>query len=427
MKHRNRHGRPGDDNVHENVSASTTNSTGEVSPANSVNTGVVRTPSPVVSDDDSSPSPVDTEIVPPHVPAESDDTLPDVLAAAKTGDVSVLEQIFTKAQKEGYKLGDVIICCDALAPLRQTDEYDRTALYIAIMNDQTAFVNYWLEHFPERSQNYKELDFNIPDTWCCAASLNDTEALRKLLARNDAQQYINWINDGDFGLLNRVFSTGNFETALLLMQNGIRYSMKSLCSLDIYGTNTITFIQTLAFLHEQHFNFDFTTSIWRDGRYSTAAYWALYTSLNKPNVFRYYIEQLNVLSCMPNRDRTELRKDLTAHINDFYVDQASAAQELLNYFNQKCSEQPNAPIAQPDATAAGASTQPGAPNAQPGTMAAGEGSGSETTTEGTPPNQGHTTGSSDAQPSRPLTREEMREQRLAALARRRNNNTPNPQ
>ena len=98
-------------------------------------------------------------------------------------------------------------------------------------------------------------------------------------------------------------------------------------------------------------------------------------------------------------------------------------QELLTYFNQKCSEQPNAPIAQPDATAAGASTQPGAPNAQPGTMAAGEGSGSETTTEGTPPNQRHTTGSSDAQPSRPLTREEMRAQQLAALARRRNNNT----
>ena len=135
---------------------------------------------------------------------------------------------------------------------------------------------------------------------------------------------------------------------------------------------------------------------------------------------KFYIEDCNALSYMDTSDRERIIGAINMCRNDAIKD------ELLNYFNRKCSEQPNAPIAQPDATAAGASTQPGAPNAQPGTMAAGEGSGSETTTEGTPPNQGHTTGSSDAQPSRPLTREEMRAQQLAALARRRNN-TPNPQ
>ena len=132
---------------------------------------------------------------------------------------------------------------------------------------------------------------------------------------------------------------------------------------------------------------------------------------NYGTLINFYIEDCNALSYMDGSDRNRIQRML------------ANKQELLTYFNQKCSEQLNAPIAQPDATAAGASTQPGAPNAQPGTMAAGEGSGSETTTEGTPPNQGHTTGSSDAQPRRPLTREEMRAQQLAALARRRNNNT----
>lgn len=127
---------------------------------------------------------------------------------------------------------------------------------------------------------------------------------------------------------------------------------------------------------------------------------------------KFYIEDCNALSYMDTSDRERIIGAINMCRNDAIKD------ELLNYFNRKCSEQPNAPNAQPDATAAGASTQPGAPNAQPGTMAAGEGSGSETTTEGTPPNQGHTTGSSDAQPSRPLTREEMRALRLAALNRR---------
>lgn len=143
----------------------------------------------------------------------------------------------------------------------------------------------------------------------------------------------------------------------------------------------------------------------------------LAVAASKPVLFKFYIEDCNALSYMDANDRNMVRRVINV------IGNTDTKTMISTYFENKCREQPDAPIAQPDATAAGASTQLGAPNAQPGTMAAGEGSGSETTTEGTPPNQGHTTGSSDAQPSRPLTREEMRAQQLAALARRRNNNT----
>ena len=307
--------------------------------------------------------------------------------------------------------------------LRQRDTRGRTPFYIAVKyHPESQIIRNWLDGLDHKLHTVGEggigderFSHIIYDTLVTAVRNDDVQTLTNLVntvmpsytpdSERDPENKLEilnflaehgrrFVNDDDRGsFIDRIFADPNLS-----------------------GENRLEILRSL----KDH-GFDFKINGNRRPMSEACVQLWIATLKQRIVLVKFYIEDCNALSYMDTSDRDRIIGAINMCRNDAIKD------ELLNYFNRKCSEQPNAPIAQPDATAAGASTQPGAPNAQPGTMAAGEGSGSETTTEGTPPNQGHTTGSSDAQPSRPLTREEMREQRLAALARRRNNNTPNPQ
>ena len=108
----------------------------------------------------------------------------------------------------------------------------------------------------------------------------------------------------------------------------------------IFGDQSLTDENRLSILRslkENGYNFGIT-SVSSAHKKLTETF--LDTQHFRPILFEFYIEYCNALSYIDNGSRTDIRNKLTARTR------VPGYQGLLNYFNQKCAGQPDAPNAQ---------------------------------------------------------------------------------
>ena len=279
---------------------------------------------------------------------EHDEGWTDLHRAAENGDLQAFIDLSGIDENERNKKLVVL------------DARGRSPLYIAIMYNQSAIANYILENFGE----YNPLNHYIHrvlEVWFNAMEMHDMQTLKNLLAIDSSASSLSMP-------LHYALTHSLWDAARFLIKNGAECRLSDLVRVDC--SHPYKYLDIFRFLKDNDYNFNFDAEGYYNRRYSSAlevlgfSLFLLYqtddtgslliNNTNRMTLFKYLIECCGALRSVNEAER----KDLRERIQNLYAPTPEPGsglfynqrpltrekgEQLLEYFDRKCAEQPYVP------------------------------------------------------------------------------------